>query len=364
MGAFKPLLPLDQQSVIETAVGAFRRSGIIDVSVVIGHRADEMSPIVKNLGAKAILNPDFMDGMYSSIKAGISAVSDRCDGCLLLPVDIPLVRPSTIEALRRRYALNLAPVLYPVFQGRRGHPPLIARQLFAEILGDKGTDGLRGVLARYTALAENVPVYDEGIHRDMDTPEDYAVLCAMARRRDIPGRAECEAILADLQRNPNIIAHVRTVAAVANTLAANLLDANVPLNVDLILAGSLLHDLAKGKSDHAVAGALLLERLGFPEVGPVVACHSDLNFFSGELDERAIVFLADKLVRGNSVVTIDERFQRSFQRLASDPEGLAAAKGRYDTAMSIISAIEERAGKSMACILASISPQPILPEID
>ncbi|WP_158240559.1 radical SAM (seleno)protein TrsS [Telmatospirillum siberiense] len=362
MGAFKPLLRLGRTSTIEHVVGLFRRSGIAAVTVVVGHRADEMIPIVESLGATPVFNADFDQGMYSSIRAGISALSDECGGCLLLPVDIPLVRPSTIERLRRSFANRHASVLYPVFQGRHGHPPLISRALFPEILDGDGAGGLCTILARHAAEAENVAVYDEGIHRDMDTPADYAALCAAAQRTEIPGLAECEAILADMQPNRDVIAHGRLVAAVAGRLATSLIEAGLPLNADLVLAGSLLHDVAKGQSDHAIAGALQMERLGYPEVARIVACHSDLEFFGGDPDERAVVFLADKLVQGVCVVSLEERFQRTFHRLEANPAGLKAARGRFDTALRITGAMERRMGRSLRRCLAPLSPQPMLAE--
>jgi CTP:molybdopterin cytidylyltransferase MocA/uncharacterized Fe-S cluster-containing radical SAM superfamily protein len=351
MGSFKPLLRLDRLTALESAVGLFRQSGIIDVTVVVGHRADEMIPIVKGLGATPVINPDYGQGMYSSIKAGIRAISHACDGCFLLPVDIPLVRPTTIEVLRQKFIRRRAPVLFPVFRGRRGHPPLISRALFAEILDGDGTGGLSAVLDRHAAEAETAIVYDEGIRRDMDTPEDYALLCAMARRKGIPGRAECETILSDMQPNAGVITHVHRVAAVAEKLAESLIGAGVPLNADLIVAGSLLHDIAKGQSDHAMAGALKVERLGFHDVARIVACHSDLTFSDCALDERAVVFLADKMVQGDTIVSVEERFHRTFQRLANSPDGLAAAKGRFNTALWITKAIERRTGRTLTQIL-------------
>ncbi|HXP97181.1 MAG TPA: radical SAM protein, partial [Telmatospirillum sp.] len=222
-----------------------------------------------------------------------------------------------------------------------------------------GTGGLSAVLARHAAEAETAIVYDEGIRRDMDTPEDYAALCAMARRKGIPGWAECETILSDMQPNAAVIAHVHKVAAVAEKLAESLINAGVPLNPDLVLAGSLLHDIAKGQSDHAMAGALKVERLGFHDVARIVACHSDLDFSDCALDERAVVFLADKMVQGDAIVSVEDRFHRTFQRLANSPDGLAAAKGRFNTATWITKAIERHAGQSLTQILGPVAAQPM-----
>jgi CTP:molybdopterin cytidylyltransferase MocA len=360
MGAFKPLLRLGQRSVIETVVGLLQRAGIADVIVVIGHRAQEMRPIVEALGAVPVLNPDFDRGMYSSVTTGIRAIPPSCQACMLLPVDIPLVRPATIDLLGRTFISRRPSVLYPVFQGRRGHPPVIARQVFDDILAGDGTGGLRTVLAHHHDRAETVAVYDSRIHRDMDTPEDYAALCALVQRRDIPDLAECEAMLANWQPDSGVVAHVHRVAAVAGALTADLIGAGVTLDPDMVQAASLLHDIAKGQPDHALAGARLLDQLGYPEVARIIAHHSDLDFTLPDPDEQAAVFLADKLVQGDRIVPFETRFQRTFDRLAGNPEGLEAARKRYHTTRQIAQAVERRTGRTLPQILDSGSdPAPL-----
>lgn len=355
MGDFKPLLEVGGVPAIERVVGLFRRAGVGRVTVVLGHRADELKGVVEDLGATALINPDFDQGMFSSIKVGLRSLAGQCEGCLLLPVDIPLVRPATVRILCRSFFHRRPPVLYPLFNGQRGHPPLISGALFPEILEDEGAGGLCSILARHAADANGIPVYDEGIRRDMDTPEDYAALRFAAERGDCPSEAECEAILADLQPNAAVLAHMRQVAAVAVRLAADLVAAGVDLDRDLVLAGSLLHDIAKGHPDHAMAGASMIDQLGYPDVAGVVACHSDLDFSSGRLDERAVVFLADKLVQGSRVVPLEDRFQKTRARLAEDVEGLRAAEGRLQTAKAIRQTMEVRLGCSLEKILAAFS---------
>ena len=120
---------------------------------------------------------------------------------------------------------------------------------------------------------------------------------------DIPTPDECEAILDELQVFANIVRHGRRVAEVAEKLTVQLNDAGLHLNVALVKAAAILHDLAKGRPDHAREGERILEDLGFPEVARVVGLHMDCDFEkNAALDEAAIVYLADKLVQGDRIV--------------------------------------------------------------
>jgi HD-like signal output (HDOD) protein len=123
------------------------------------------------------------------------------------------------------------------------------------------------------------------------------------------------------------------------------------LNVEVVRAGALLHDVAKGRPDHANVGAALLRSMDFPRVATVVSAHTDLDFSSGQLDESAIVYLADKLVRGDNQVTLNQRFQTALARFSNDPHTLNAVQNRMATAQAVAHAVEARIGIPLASIL-------------
>lgn len=353
MGRFKPLLPIAGESVIARVIGMFEAAGIQDVRVVTGHGADELSPVAAGLGAQAIHNPDHQRGMFSSIQAGVASLAPSVDACFLLPVDIPLVRAETVAALAEAFGAGGAPITYPRFNGQRGHPPLIARELFAGILAGKGEGGLRELLKNYQPMACDVDVLDEGVMLDMDTPEDYAQLVGLAERRHLPTPAECEAILATRPIAEPLRRHGRAVAAVARTIATRLYDRGVRLDRQLVIAASLLHDIAKGEPHHAEAGASIVASLGYPAVAEIVRQHMTMNFDGEILSEASIVFLADKLVQMDRRVSLEERYKPSFERFKEQPEALAGAQRRYETAKRIHALVERRARAPMATILAA-----------
>lgn len=362
MGNFKPLLPIAGTTVVAHVVAMFRAAGIERIGVVTGHCAERIEPVADHLGVVAVRNPDYQEGMYSSIQAGIRAQAasllPAVDACFLLPVDIPLVRPESVAALAEAFAARRAPITYPRFNGQRGHPPLISSALFAEILAGKGEGGLRELLRTHQANSADIDVFDEGVMLDMDTPEDYAQLVGLAERRHLPTPAECEAILSTRPIAESLRRHGRAVAAVARTIATRLSERSVRIDRQLVIAASLLHDIAKGEPGHAEAGATIIASLGYPAVADIIRQHMAMAFDGTTPNEAAIVFLADKLVRMDRRVSLEERYKPSFERFRDQPEALQGARRRYETACEIHRVIERKARSPMSTILADCGIPP------
>lgn len=347
------LLPLGNGSLIAGLVRCFRQAGIEQICVVIGHEAALVEPVLRKLSVTAVIDPDYERGMYSGLQLGISSLPPEVDACFVLPVDLPLVRPATIMALATRFAVEQAPITYPRFSGRRGHPPLLSRFLFPEILAGKGEGGLRALLANHLAAASDVNVLDEGVVLEMDSYESYAQLEKLASRRHLPTPAECEAILATRPTSDSLRQHGRAVTAVARTIAARLAARGVAIDLNLVLAASLLHDIAKGQPGRAETGAALVEGLGYLIVAEVIRQHAAMTFDGTTPNEAAIVFLADKLVRRDRRVSLEERYQPTFERFRDQPEALAGARRRYETACTILAVVERKARATIDTILAS-----------
>jgi putative nucleotidyltransferase with HDIG domain len=351
MTEFKPLLSLAGSTALERCIGLFRAAGVAEVIAVLGNRAEESQPLAERAGARCVRNPCFEQGMFSSISAGSRALPGWVEAAFVLPTDIPLVRPHTIRQMASVFVTRRDGIVYPVFEGRRGHPPLIARKILVEAAEEGAAGPLFDLLARHESEAINLLVADQGIHMDMDTPAEYETLCALAECRDIPTLAECEAILAMHTVAPSQVRHSRKVAEVAERIALALARSGLLLNVELVRAGALLHDLAKGQPNHAVVGAELLRSMDFPRVATVVGVHTDLDFSGGRLEESAIVFIADKLVRGENVVTLDQRFQPALARFSDNPHALHAAQSRMATAQAVAQAVETQLGTSLASVV-------------
>ena len=184
MGEFKPLVRIGGKSFVEHAIALFRTAGIEEIVTVVGHRAQEVLPVVQAAASHGAINADYTNGMFSSVQAGVKALKHPGDAFFLLPVDIPLVRPATVRQLAAGFEQHRAPlVCYPLFQSRRGHPPLINSQLIGALLRHDGMGGMREFLRGYEKQALSVHVEDPYIRLDADTPQDLSRL-----REMMPGR--------------------------------------------------------------------------------------------------------------------------------------------------------------------------------
>jgi CTP:molybdopterin cytidylyltransferase MocA len=181
MGALKPILKLGDKTLLERAIRLFRDSGIEDVIVVVGHRSKELIPIVDECKARAVMNEQFERGMFSSVQAGVKALSPDSHAFFVLPTDIPLVRPETIKAILAAYHRGKSKMVFPVFLGKRGHPPLIDACYRNEILSYSGEKGLRAVFRNHEYESVQVEVADEMILFDLDTPAEYEACRARFR---------------------------------------------------------------------------------------------------------------------------------------------------------------------------------------
>ena len=112
-------------------------------------------------------------GMGHSIAAGVAARADS-PGWLLLPGDMPMVRPATMLAVAA--ALENHPVAYAQHLGRQGHPVGFAAELYSELMMLSGDEGARRIVARYPAIG--VDVDDPGALLDLDTEADLTALRA------------------------------------------------------------------------------------------------------------------------------------------------------------------------------------------
>ncbi|MGE4298488.1 MAG: DVU_1551 family NTP transferase [Desulfovibrionaceae bacterium] len=342
MDGFKPLYPLGNGTVLGQAIALFQDAGVREVLVVSGHNGAAVDAAARAAGARPVRNHAFASGMFTSVQAGAAALRPDAAAFLLLPVDIPLVRPATVRALLAAWRGHARLVTHPTFRGTRGHPPLVAALLREAIIRWTGPRGLRGLLDTLEARASydvaDVPVADAGILHDMDTEADYARLAARWSQRDLPSREECAALLRLAGTPALAVAHGQAVAkvAVAVAEALNRHGAGPSLDSDRIDRAALLHDVAKGDAHHEAAGAALLDAHGFPAIGAIVAAHRDIPPHPERpLDEADVVFMADKLVAGVTLVPIEARYGQVLERHGHDPVARAAIEGRLANALAM-----------------------------
>jgi molybdenum cofactor cytidylyltransferase len=158
-------------------LGVFARSRARPVIVVLGHEAERIRNEVAFGEARVVVNARYREGMLSSIQAGIAALDaadvPEVEGALVLPVDHPDVTSEVVDLLIARFEETGRPILLPVHRGRRGHPVLFSRRVFPELERAPEAVGARQVVWDHQKDLLEVEVGDEGVARDVDTPEDY-----------------------------------------------------------------------------------------------------------------------------------------------------------------------------------------------
>ena len=355
MGRFKPLLTLGAYRTIERVVKFFQAAGIGEILVVTGHRAVEIRQTIAQPNVRWVDNPDYHDGMFTSVLAGIRALPAHCHAFFIHPVDIPLVRSQTVRRLKAAFADMPAAVLYPTFDGRRGHPTLIRTCLAPEILGYPGMGGLRALLQGHEDDSRELAVADEAVLLDLDTPEDYNRLQERLTCEGLPSHEECRVLMEDLQPlPPAVAAHCRAVARIAAGLAEALSAAGICMDVELVRTAALLHDIARTEAHHAQAGARLLAGHGFTRLAPIVAAHMDLVVDADQpVDESQVVYLADKLVAGDRRVDLEDRFARKLEKYGRNPAAVTAIERRRHDARVARAKVERITGRTLDAILGA-----------
>lgn len=363
MRELKPLLPLDGVPAVLRVAGAYRDVGL-EAVVVLGFGAERVAPLLDAHGVRYVVNHDYEDGMYSSIRCGVRALPRDVRAFFVHPVDCALVRGETLGLLARSVEEPATSVVYPVHDAERGHPPLVAATLRAAILAEEPKGGVKELLTRGEAGACDVQVDDPNVLLDMDDAGAYARLAGLAARERVPEPAACRELLGRLGTPAPVAAHSAAVADVARRLGAALRTSGVCLDLKLLEAAALLHDVARAAPAHAEAGADVLDAEGYPRVAAVARFHMQLPGPPPDLPgEREVLYLADKLTVGSGTVDLDGKRERAEALFAGDPDALNAARARLEAARVIAARIESLAGRPLSAILdgsasAASAPSP------
>ncbi len=173
LGRVKQLLPFRGKPMLSHIVETSLGSRLHEVIVVLGYKAGEIEKTVDLGDATVIINNDYEAGQSTSLRIGLSAISDHSEAALFILGDQPLVTTEVINRLIGEYALEKKGFLIPVFQGKRGNPVLIDRSIFPRLASLTGDQGARVLFEEYADQIKEIDVGDGCIHCDVDTLDDY-----------------------------------------------------------------------------------------------------------------------------------------------------------------------------------------------
>lgn len=188
MGAFKPLLPFGQKTVVEACIENLLAAGVETVVVVVGHRAEEMRARLAHLPVSFAFNDEAMSEMSVSIARGVERVPAEAGAMLIALCDQPAIPPSIIRLVIEEWEKAGASLVVPEYEGRGGHPVLIDGRFRRELLSLDSARGLRALFDAHREAVRRLPVASPFVARDMDTWEDYARLYEEIFGTAPPGR--------------------------------------------------------------------------------------------------------------------------------------------------------------------------------
>ena len=175
MGQLKALLPWQGVSLIKHQVASLRAGGVDQVVVVLGHRSDELkSELGDTAGVSWQLNPDYLQGKTTSIKAGLNALgTDQPQALLLLNVDQPR-SAGVIRFLLEGHLSQGSLITIPTHNGKGGHPIILSPTLLDELRRiDEESFGIKAVVQRHLEGTRRVEMDSPEVLWDLNTPEEY-----------------------------------------------------------------------------------------------------------------------------------------------------------------------------------------------
>jgi molybdenum cofactor cytidylyltransferase len=171
-GPNKLLAELGGKSLVRIVTEQALASKAQSVIVVTGHQADEVEAALRGLNVTFVRNPDFAQGLASSVKAGIAAVPDDAAGAVICLGDMPSIDAGLIDRLIEAFAPDRGHLIaVPVSDSRRGNPVLWSRRFFNELMTLDGDIGARHLIAKHSEAVAEVPVEGFGAFLDIDTPQ-------------------------------------------------------------------------------------------------------------------------------------------------------------------------------------------------
>ena len=173
MGSPKPLLRWGGETFLDRLIGVL---GVVcnPVIAVLGYQAAEVAAGMARTGeVTTVTNPNPEGGQLSSLQCGLRAVPAGCETVMFVPVDHPAVQRSTVEALARALTSGGAAIAIPRYQGRRGHPVCVRRELADELLALGPEGRASDVIHAHRAETVYIDTGDPGTVNDIDDAEAY-----------------------------------------------------------------------------------------------------------------------------------------------------------------------------------------------
>lgn len=173
MGRENKLLALiDGRPMISHAVQAALDSQASETIVITGHERVEVEEALSGADLTFVHNPEFEQGLSTSLKAGLAEVSEEADGIIILLGDMPDVTSRHVDKIIASYnATEAREICVPMMHAKRGNPVLFGSRFFSEIMDLSGDVGARHLIGENSDVVVEVDLDDPAILTDLDTQE-------------------------------------------------------------------------------------------------------------------------------------------------------------------------------------------------
>jgi molybdenum cofactor cytidylyltransferase len=171
MGSPKALLPYQGRPFLEHLLEVTAIPEIGVRRVVLGAHAEPISKVVNLKADEIVINQEWENGQLSSIQAGLRSLPPGTDGMLLCLIDHPLISSALVQDLIEQFNKTKAPIVLPVYEGRRGHPVIFSATLYDELLRAPLETGARAVVWAHKGEIDEVRTNEEGCVLNLNDPE-------------------------------------------------------------------------------------------------------------------------------------------------------------------------------------------------
>jgi molybdenum cofactor cytidylyltransferase len=175
MGRAKQLLPWQGKAILQQVLDHLRQSRVDETILVLGYSADQILREISTEEVKVVTNPDYAEGMSSSLRQGLRAMDKQADAFFVVLGDQPAIGPEVFDRLIHEFE-RIGPqknILFPAFHGSRGHPVLLGSKYIKEARQLQGDVGCRQILADHPDDILAVELETAAVLLDIDTPQDY-----------------------------------------------------------------------------------------------------------------------------------------------------------------------------------------------
>ena len=168
----KLLADIGGKPMLHRTLDTIHSANLQQVVVVTGFQSDRIEQSIAQYPVKVVRNPCYLQGLGTSLRAGISSLPDSCSGAIIFLADMPDIIAEVPDRLVRAHLISEDRICVPAFSGQRGNPVLWPRRFFGDLGTIEGDTGGRHLIRKFSGHVQEVPVHSNSILHDIDTVQD------------------------------------------------------------------------------------------------------------------------------------------------------------------------------------------------